>query len=101
LAAVGITAGFIIGFVCGSIVGGVQSQRDYWKRDCKLVQPVLDREPAYANVQIASYHDDGWLILEGEVPTEHDKWRLMQDVIKAIGTEKAENAVPGVRIKNP
>jgi hypothetical protein len=96
---VALLVAYGVGFFCGGLSGEIRTQRHQWDDQRDAVAPVLAGDPAFAGVRVCPYHDGGWILLEGEVPTEHDKFRLMQAVTVAVGRRKAENAVPGVRVK--
>jgi|SRR6476620_10881425 hypothetical protein len=87
------------GFLCGGVSGEIRAQRRQWAEQRDAIAPILAGDPAFSGVRVVSYDDGGWILLEGEVPTGHDKVRLMQAVTQAIGRRHAENAVDGVQVK--
>jgi hypothetical protein len=98
---VGLLVAYGVGFVCGGLSGEIRTQRRGWIEQRDAVVPVLASDPAFRDVRVVTYDDGGWILLEGKVPTEHDKFRLMEAVSQAIGRRRAENAVDGVQVKTP
>src|SRR5262249_23607079 len=90
-----------IGYLAGRLRGELGAQNRYWEEQKQAVAPILTREPAFANVKILPYDDGGWILLGGDVKADFDKARLMREVTQAIGQKKAENAVPGVMVREP
>jgi hypothetical protein len=97
----GLTFACGISYVAGRISGEVGAQHQQWEQQKQAVAPILAQDPAFANVEILPYHDGGWILLGGDVQTDFDKARLMREVTQAIGQKKAENAVPGVMVREP
>jgi hypothetical protein len=98
---VALLVAYGVGFLCGGLSEEIRTQRRQLAEQRDAVAPVLAGDSAFSGVRVAPYDDGGWILLEGEVPTEHDKFRLMEAVAQAIGRRRAENAVPGVQVKPP
>jgi hypothetical protein len=99
---VGLLVAYGVGFLCGGLSGEIRTQRRGWAEQRDAVAPILASDPAFSGVRVTTYDDGGWILLEGEVPTEGDKWRLMEAVSQAIGRRRAENAVEDrVQVKAP
>lgn len=96
----GIVVICFLSFSCGRFVGSGDATRSHWQEQCNAANEVFGRDPAYANVRIAPTHDGGSIILEGEVATEDDKRRLVQDLTQAFGKKRAEFAVLGVQSRS-
>src|SRR5688572_30458721 len=88
--AVGLALVFVFGagFCCGGLSGEIRAQRRDWDQQRDAVAPVLASDPAFSGVRVCTYDDGGWILLEGAVPTDHDKFRLMEAVTQAIGRRR-------------
>lgn len=98
---VGLLVAYGVGFLCGGLSEEIRTQRRLLAEQRDAVTPILASDRAFSGVRVAPYDDGGWILLEGEIPTEHDKFRLMEAVAQAVGRRRAENAVPGVQVKLP
>ena len=98
---VALLAVYAVGFCCGGLSSAQRTRSQQLEEQRDAVAPVLASDPAFSGVRVRPYDDGGWILLEGEVPTDQDKFRLMQAISEAIGRRKAENAVPGVKVKTP
>jgi hypothetical protein len=74
------------------------TQRKYneqYHRERELVEPILANDPAFADVRLGQ-RSSGGIWLEGTVPTERDRSRLREAIVRAVGESRADEILIAV-----
>jgi hypothetical protein len=95
LAVVCLGGCFGLGLFYGLMRGTEEGYRRQYQQERELVEPILAKEPAFAEVAIHR-RSNGGIYLLGQVPTAQDYSRLRESVIRAVGEPRAKEILLAV-----
>lgn len=101
----GVAAAMALGSCLGStlFVGRLKGDADatrYRNRaDQALVEPHLSADPAFAGLQVKVNSGDQGIRLDGRIPTEADRRRLREEVVRLFGEPRERMIMAGVYVE--
>lgn len=89
--------GIVIGFWCGLFYGESRGYHRQYLEERELIEPLLASDPALSDVKVLA-RSSGGLELIGTVPTQSDRDRLRDRIIRAVGEKRADEIVRPVMV---
>jgi hypothetical protein len=96
-AILGTALGFAAGMACGLLLGDLNSYFRQYQVERELIDPILASDPAFRELQ-CSQRSNGGINLRGAVPTEADRDRLRERIVRAVGEKRADEIMYGVQV---
>lgn len=94
----GLIAGGVLGFGFGHLYSGGQAKMWQYHKEREFLEPLVASDPAFAELTLCQ-RSSGGCDLVGVVPTQADRDRLRERVIRAFGEKRAEEIVLAVMVR--
>ncbi len=94
----GLAVGGAIGFGIGHMHAGGQAYMRQYHEERELLEPLVASDPAFAELTLCQ-RSSGGCDLMGIVPTQADRDRLRERVVRAFGEKRAEEIVRPVMVR--
>jgi hypothetical protein len=91
--------GGCVGFVAGALTGENGAYRRHCEEQREAIRQVLAGDAAFAQLEVSTTCDGGWVILHGRVRGGPDWVRLQELVTRALGQKRAEYALSYVTVE--